>query len=444
MRAILGGIVALSIAVPAVVVVRAPAVPHRMGADLQRPQRIVAPTELPAVEPVEFQEVAPDDARAYNATIPFVRGPNPAARPFRFIGDEAQRTRATDCLAAAAWYEAGDDATGQKAVVQVVLNRLRHPAFPKTVCGVVFQGQERQTGCQFTFTCDGALTRAPSPPAWDRARAVAKAALNGTVYRPVGYATHYHTDWVVPYWSASLDKIAEVHTHLFFRWTGWWGTPPAFRRAVSSDEPIVAKMAALSGAHRLGAALDEAMQAVAAAAPFIDESLPGGGPAPAVEPLAGATPPRPLGDDPNAFVVLVDARTPDTLPALAQRACGERPKCKLLGWIDSRLIPSSMTMSPQQYQSMGFSYLRDRQTGYDRALWNCGQFPRAVPAQCMRGRTAMTATPTPAASPTPRGPAAPSGVRKDIVPVPKPVDTPVVRAGVPVPKVTASPVVAGR
>ncbi|MDE8453312.1 cell wall hydrolase, partial [Klebsiella pneumoniae] len=93
------------------------------------------------------------------ASVPFVEGPNPAARPFRLPGDAPQQARAIDCMAAAVLYEAGDDPVGQRAVAQVVINRVRHPAFPKTICGVVFQGSERPTGCQFTFTCDGALVR---------------------------------------------------------------------------------------------------------------------------------------------------------------------------------------------------------------------------------------------------------------------------------------------
>ena len=206
-------------------------------------------TPPPPVEPVELYDLTSDQARALNAKVPFSTLPNPAARPFRFIGEQAARDRAVDCLAAAQYYEAGDDPPGQRAVAQVVLNRLRHPAFPKTVCGVVFQGMERTTGCQFTFTCDGALSRVPSPEAWERARKLARKALTGSVDRAVGYATHYHTDWVVPYWSASLDKITAVGTHLFFRWTGWWGTPPAFRRTVSSEEPVIAKIAFLSPAH---------------------------------------------------------------------------------------------------------------------------------------------------------------------------------------------------
>ncbi len=135
-----------------------------------------------------------------------------------FSGDEQSRARATDCLAAAQYYEAGDDPSGQEAVAQVVLNRMRHPAFPATVCEVVFQGAERATGCQFTFTCDGALSHSPTVTGWARAQNLASRMLSGKVDRRVGMATHYHTDWVVPYWSSSLDKITSIHTHLFFRW----------------------------------------------------------------------------------------------------------------------------------------------------------------------------------------------------------------------------------
>ena len=131
-----------------------PSAPFHAIAQRARMQAIAAPP--PPVEPVQIYALGPEEARAFNAKIPFSRDPNPAARPFLFRGSDADLARATDCLAAAQLYEAGDDAIGEQAVAQVVLNRVRHPAFPKTVCGVVFQGQERRTGCQFTFTCDGA------------------------------------------------------------------------------------------------------------------------------------------------------------------------------------------------------------------------------------------------------------------------------------------------
>ncbi|MBN8829041.1 MAG: cell wall hydrolase [Sphingomonadales bacterium] len=229
---------------------------------------------LPKVEPLTLDASKPDEARKLNAAIPFSTDPNPAARAFKFSGDEAALERARDCLAAAMIYEAGDDPRGERAVGQVVLNRLRHPAFPKTVCGVVFQGQERVTGCQFTFTCDGAMARIPSAGAWERARDLAGKMLAGDVYKPVGHATHYHTDWVMPYWSASLDKVTAVDTHLFFRWKGWWGTPPAFARTLSiAAEPTIAKLSLLSPAHKAQGA-QELLLAGTRPGSLVDDSLP--------------------------------------------------------------------------------------------------------------------------------------------------------------------------
>lgn len=202
----------------------------------------------PVPEPLAFREIAPQDALAYNASIPLSDEPNPAARPFLVRADGGDdRLRSIDCLTAAVYYEAAiEPVDGQRAVAQVVLNRLRHPAFPKTVCGVVFQGSERRTGCQFTFTCDGSLGRLPSKAGWERARKVAEEALKGEVYKAVGWATHYHTNWVVPYWSASLTKLANVGTHIFYRWQGGWGRPGAFRNAYGGVEPQIALMRHLS------------------------------------------------------------------------------------------------------------------------------------------------------------------------------------------------------
>ena len=228
LKILLAPLALVAIALPLYLVRTAPRVIVTKHTQVVLSKHVVPRQELPPVEPVKLQEVAPEDAREINAAIPFSGLPNPAARAFRLLGAADSQARAVDCLAAAVYYEAGDDAVGQRAVAQVILNRMRHPAFPKTVCGVVFQGSERSTGCQFTFTCDGSiLRRTPSAGAWDRARYVARLALTGSVDKRVGLATHYHTDWVIPYWSASLEKISQVTdnygTHLFFRWAGWWG-----------------------------------------------------------------------------------------------------------------------------------------------------------------------------------------------------------------------------
>nr|WP_221364337.1 cell wall hydrolase [Sphingomonas jinjuensis] len=407
----MGAIALGAVAVPTWVVLHPPALAAARKIAIKLPKRIVPQAELPPVEPVRFVDLSSDDAREYNASVPFSDAPNPAARPFRFSGPTDARARAVDCLAAAVLYEAGDDAKGERAVAQVVLNRLRHPAFPKTVCGVVFEGAERSTGCQFTFTCDGALTRWSPPDAgWRRAREIAEMALSGSVFRPVGYSTHYHTDWVVPYWQSSLDKVVKVGSHLFFRWAGWWGTPPAFGRTVSGDEPSIAKLAAVSDAHRLGAALDEAAVATTDAATAATTGTPA-----SVE------------ADPNSFlVVLPRGVAPETYPALAQQACGERTYCKFSAWIDPAKRPATLPLNAADIASMTFSYLRDRVGGYEKPLWNCQQVKRAPPGQCMKTQMLGTA-PQPANAVTIeplRGPGELPGVRRRPVPAPTPSPTP--------------------
>ena len=200
--------------------------------------------------PTEIRDLAPETALAVNSNIPVAGGPNPAASPFALAKASAEtRARALECLTSAIYYEAGQESTdGQRAVAQVVLNRVRHPAFPSSVCAVVYEGSIRVTGCQFTFTCDGSMSRLPVPSLWDRARKVASEMLTGGVYAPVGYATHYHANYVVPYWASSLTKTAIEGAHIFYRWQGGWGRPAAFSDRWSGLEgsPAALRLAALS------------------------------------------------------------------------------------------------------------------------------------------------------------------------------------------------------
>ena len=148
------------------------------------------------------------------------------------------RARALQCLADAVYYEAAsqpDD--GQRAVAQVVLNRVMHPAFPDTVCGVVFQGAERATGCQFSFACDGAMAHPPVGAAWEKALRFAAEALAGYVFAPVGLATHYHTYAVTPVWNRQMVMTDAIGAHFFHRWAGYWGTPAAFDQVYRGGEP---------------------------------------------------------------------------------------------------------------------------------------------------------------------------------------------------------------
>lgn len=191
----------------------------------------------PPVEPVVYRALAPEEAIAINAALPPTLDPGPSAHPF-FIAPGITFARAADCLTAAIYYEAAtESAQGQRGVAQVILNRVRHPAYPKSVCAVVYQGAERTTGCQFSFTCDGSLLRAPMQSFWRRARAVAVAALSGSVEPSVGLATHYHANYVVPYWSSSLARSATIGAHIFYRWNGGWGKPGAFTGHYAQLEP---------------------------------------------------------------------------------------------------------------------------------------------------------------------------------------------------------------
>jgi spore germination cell wall hydrolase CwlJ-like protein len=197
-----------------------------------------------------FEPVTPEQAQLLNANVPISTLPNPPADPFRLItANPIDRTAALTCLTMAVYYEAGNQGDpGEAAVAQVVLNRLRNPLFPKSVCGVVFEGSTLSTGCQFTFTCDGSLNRRPSQFGWKKAGQVAERALDGHVQPLVGEATHYHTIWVVPYWQSSLIKVTQIGAHIFYRWPGPLGMPVSFRGQYEGLERVPPLTPTIDGA----------------------------------------------------------------------------------------------------------------------------------------------------------------------------------------------------
>lgn len=218
-------------------------------------------------------------------------GAGPVARALRIDNSGVDRSRALQCLTAAIYYEAASEPdAGQRAVAQVVLNRVAHPAYPKTVCGVVYEGSERPTGCQFSFTCDGALARRPQRLFWDRAEAVAREALAGAVYAPVGLATHYHTVQVSPYWAPSLQYLGTIGAHRFYSLRGAAGSPATFRYAYFGGEPVAAphRRDESATAAAAAAALDPlAVQRAFGLATPVKETLPAAQAAPQAEQTPG-------------------------------------------------------------------------------------------------------------------------------------------------------------
>jgi len=158
------------------------------------------------------------------------------ARPFHLRG-VLDESRDLECLTQAVYYEArGESGEGQAAVAQVVLNRTRHPAFPSTVCGVVFQGAG-SSRCQFSFACDGSVGRPVDNRAWRRAEKVAARALDGFVMARVGAATHFHTVALSPAWGPKLLKVAQVGAHVFYRFSGRRGSASAFEDTPEPSAP---------------------------------------------------------------------------------------------------------------------------------------------------------------------------------------------------------------
>lgn len=180
-----------------------------------------------------------ESAQARNARIPMASGEIErvsaiSGLPLSGAGYET----ALKCMTQAVYYEAANEPLrGKRAVAQVVLNRMRHAAYPNSVCGVVYEGSNQRV-CQFSFTCDGSLLRTPMARQWSESREVAKAALAGTTEPSVGTATHYHADYVLPRWAFELGKLEKIGAHIFYRFKGGWGSSAAFNRKWSGREAI--------------------------------------------------------------------------------------------------------------------------------------------------------------------------------------------------------------
>ena len=316
---------------------------------------------------------AMEQARISNLADPFFTGPVQPATPFRFTGSAADRSNARDCLALAAMAEAGNTDPGQRAVIQVILNRVRHPAFAKTVCGVVFEGSQRQTGCQFTFTCDGSLRRRYGDAAWAQARSRADRALGGMVDAGVGTATHYHTDWVYPSWSPKLQKIAQVETHLFYRWPGDWGTSKSWQGYRGGEMSFAALLrgpgpvADASGSPDLS----DADASVAIAQLPKDTPKVSGGQVVMRLPSGKA----------NFVVVNPRAGTASAL-AMAKTLCTAEGTCRVMGWSSRSEIPAAFPVPKPARASLQFSYSRDP-GGAEIALYNCDSFKGLSREQCI-------------------------------------------------------------
>jgi spore germination cell wall hydrolase CwlJ-like protein len=170
-------------------------------------------SETPALEAIGTATVVPQVA------------PIPAPLPARLRearGLPAPSVLASserECLATAIYFEArGEPLSGQVAVAQVVLNRVHSGRYPDSICGVVYQNDQRRNACQFSFACDGIADAASEEQAWERAKKVSDEVVAGQAQlKTVAAATHYHATYVAPYWAPSMQRLTRIGAHVFYK-----------------------------------------------------------------------------------------------------------------------------------------------------------------------------------------------------------------------------------
>ena len=353
---------------------------HDREAAVEQVLPLPAVPDLPATgeDTVILSQLAADDAQARNAAVGFAEAGPGKATPFSFRGSSADRARARDCLALAGMAEAGGGDGDQRAVMQVILNRVRHPAFAKTVCGVVFEGSQRPTGCQFSFTCDGSLARRYSDAAWRAARARADEMLAGAIDATVGNATHFHANYVYPWWSDKLDKVAQVGPHIFFRWRGFWGTRNALSARYGGGEPDPLRLQGTALTVATANPLPTLMQGGEAVrsitTELVNQTTEGGDATPS-SPGAGIH-----------FVLVSPSDAPAALVDKARSLCGSEGYCRVQGWSDANNIPAKLPLTEEARRSVRFSFVSASANAAEAIFFDCRTFPAPDVGTCLPTR----------------------------------------------------------
>lgn len=203
------------------------------AADVARPidvASLTAPLEnsaLTAIEAVSLPDTGIPVPRTMSTKLAYARADLPATVFDGSVADKSgKKVSQKDvwCMATAIYFEArGESYRGQVAVGQVVMNRVAHRLYPSTICGVVFQNQNKRNACQFSFACDGIPERVSDEKSWKQAMTIAKDVISGTDYLPeVGHATHYHATYVYPHWAPRMKKVTKIGMHVFYQFKRGW------------------------------------------------------------------------------------------------------------------------------------------------------------------------------------------------------------------------------
>ena len=213
-------------------------------ADARKPKRAIGDLEEVPTDPIQVASIDPVAPSAAldaidqvvpmpdimpvspSATLAYARETTPATAFDLLVDKHGNKVSEKElwCMATAIYFEARSESyRGQIAVGQVVMNRLAHQIYPKTICNVVFQNQHMRNACQFSFACDGIPERVTEPKAWAQAEEIAKGVINGTLYETdVGASTHYHATYVYPHWAPKLKKNVKIGHHIFYQFKRGW------------------------------------------------------------------------------------------------------------------------------------------------------------------------------------------------------------------------------
>ena len=216
-------------------------------ADARKPKRAIGDLEDVPTDPIQVASIDPAVPTAPSAALDaidqvvpmpgimpqspsgalaYARETTPATAFDLLIDKKGNKVSEKElwCMATAIYFEARSESyRGQIAVGQVVMNRVAHKIYPKTICNVVFQNQNMRNACQFSFACDGIPERVTEPKAWAQAEEIAKGVINGTLYETdVGYSTHYHATYVYPHWAPKLKKNVKIGHHIFYQFKRGW------------------------------------------------------------------------------------------------------------------------------------------------------------------------------------------------------------------------------
>ena len=191
------------------------------GATPAVPRAVALGSTTPAAAddlPIEISVIALPRIQSNSSLV--ARVARPITQPdYASLIDTDRAAREQRCLAEAIYFEArSEPEAGQAAVAQVVLNRVNSGLYPSTVCGVVYQNRNRHLACQFSFACEDRSLRITEPDSWRQAVRVARQVTDGTTYlADIGDATHYHANYVRPFWAKRLKRMDRIGHHIFYK-----------------------------------------------------------------------------------------------------------------------------------------------------------------------------------------------------------------------------------